>query len=246
MQFSFFEESIRLLFLNCNKNPGKFVKIFNRSDYLIGFNYCCTEKRFTHVSNSFKRILGYDLDNILNSGNFSSKILHPHDKHLLEEYLKVIPALKNNPGNGTNLNSYKRTKCRAKHIKGYWKYFIIFTINYHNPRTKAFNKIGVIADEHMRQHLMLNSGNLDDLPISFVNFESESTNRDYKERNVAVSPRESQILELISRGIIAKNIAKKLNISLNTVITHRKNLLFKFNVRNTAEMIRKAAKIMLI
>jgi DNA-binding CsgD family transcriptional regulator len=63
---------------------------------------------------------------------------------------------------------------------------------------------------------------------------------------MAVSPRESQILELISKGIIAKNIAKKLNISLNTVITHRKNLLSKFNVRNTAEMISKAAKIMLI
>ncbi len=61
-----------------------------------------------------------------------------------------------------------------------------------------------------------------------------------------ISPRESEILKFISEGIIAKEIARKLNICLSTVITHRKNLIHKFHVHNTAELIKKATKLMLI
>jgi DNA-binding CsgD family transcriptional regulator len=51
---------------------------------------------------------------------------------------------------------------------------------------------------------------------------------------------------MIGEGQIAKEIASKLNISPNTVITHRKNLISKFNVRNTAQLIKKASQMMLI
>lgn len=46
--------------------------------------------------------------------------------------------------------------------------------------------------------------------------------------------RETQILKLIVYGNINKQIADKLNISLNTVLTHRKNILSKTGIKTTS------------
>ena len=53
------------------------------------------------------------------------------------------------------------------------------------------------------------------------------------------TPREHDVLELLERGLCAKEIASRLYISETTVITHKKNLKKKFNVKNTAELISK-------
>jgi len=55
-----------------------------------------------------------------------------------------------------------------------------------------------------------------------------------------LTPRESEVLECLVRGFAVKEIAAKLFISRNTVITHKKNLKEKFNARNTVDMIAKA------
>ncbi|MGD1891901.1 MAG: response regulator [Cyclobacteriaceae bacterium] len=52
--------------------------------------------------------------------------------------------------------------------------------------------------------------------------------------------REKEVLALIVEEYTTQEIADKLFISLNTVETHRKNLLHKLNVRNTAGLVRSA------
>lgn len=49
-----------------------------------------------------------------------------------------------------------------------------------------------------------------------------------------LSPREVEVLVLIVRGFINKEIAEKLNISVTTVISHRKNITEKLNIRSVA------------
>lgn len=49
-----------------------------------------------------------------------------------------------------------------------------------------------------------------------------------------LSAREVEVLVLLVRGFINKEIAEKLNISLTTVITHRKNLTEKLHIRSVA------------
>lgn len=56
----------------------------------------------------------------------------------------------------------------------------------------------------------------------------------------ALTKRELEILQQIAYGHTSADISKKLFISKNTVETHRKNLLTKLNVKNTAEMIKIA------
>lgn len=52
--------------------------------------------------------------------------------------------------------------------------------------------------------------------------------------------REQQILKLIAQEMTTQEIAAHLHISLNTVDTHRKNLLGKLGAKNTAGLIRIA------
>lgn len=54
--------------------------------------------------------------------------------------------------------------------------------------------------------------------------------------------REKEVLHLIADGLTNPQIAEKLFISLNTVDTHRKNLLAKFETNNTASLIKLAGK----
>lgn len=52
--------------------------------------------------------------------------------------------------------------------------------------------------------------------------------------------REKEVLHLIAEGLTNPQIAEKLYISINTVDSHRKNLLTKFETSNTASLIRNA------
>ncbi|MCP4121029.1 MAG: response regulator transcription factor [Bacteroidetes bacterium] len=56
----------------------------------------------------------------------------------------------------------------------------------------------------------------------------------------SITAREMEILQLIAMGMTSGEIAKKLFISKNTVETHRKNLLGKLNVKNTAALLKFA------
>lgn len=59
---------------------------------------------------------------------------------------------------------------------------------------------------------------------------------------VALSNREIEVLQLIAKEFTTKEIATHLFISENTVETHRRNLISKLNVRNTAGLVRYAVE----
>lgn len=62
------------------------------------------------------------------------------------------------------------------------------------------------------------------------------------ETNVSLSPRERQILKMISDGMTTKEIATQLFISIPTVETHRANLMTKTEARNVAGLVRFAMR----
>lgn len=61
-----------------------------------------------------------------------------------------------------------------------------------------------------------------------------------------LSKRELEIVELITEGLTANEIADKLCLSVHTVSTHRKNIFRKLGVRSTAELVRHAMSAALI
>ena len=52
-----------------------------------------------------------------------------------------------------------------------------------------------------------------------------------------LSPRESEVLQLVLEGMTSQEIAERLNISLRTVKMHRGNIMAKVRVRNVAELV---------
>lgn len=59
-----------------------------------------------------------------------------------------------------------------------------------------------------------------------------------------ISAREKEVACLIAEGLSTKAISERLNISFNTVETHRKNLLAKLEAKNSAELIYKVGRYM--
>ena len=57
-----------------------------------------------------------------------------------------------------------------------------------------------------------------------------------------ISDRELEIIALIASGNSNKEVAEKLFISTHTVTTHRKNILSKLGVKNTAGLVLFAVK----
>ena len=56
---------------------------------------------------------------------------------------------------------------------------------------------------------------------------------------IHLTERETEILHLIQKGLLSKEIAHKLQISIHTVNIHRQNLLHKLEAQNSIEAINK-------
>ncbi len=61
-----------------------------------------------------------------------------------------------------------------------------------------------------------------------------------KHNTFTFSDRELEVLELIAKGQTSKEISETLNLSIHTVIRHRKNMMGKAQVKNSSELIQLA------
>jgi len=74
---------------------------------------------------------------------------------------------------------------------------------------------------------------------------------EYNKRRVAslktsLTPREKEILQLITDGYTGQEIAQQLFISFSTVEHYRNNILLKMDAKNTAALIKKAMTLGLV
>jgi DNA-binding NarL/FixJ family response regulator len=76
----------------------------------------------------------------------------------------------------------------------------------------------------------------------YFSIEINSTKPAPVDETPTLTRREKEVLELISQGLTNKEIADKIFVSTYTIDTHRKNLLAKFEVANTAMLIKKASE----
>lgn len=243
MQLLLIEDILRSFFFHYNKRAEVFTTFFNHSEFIIGFNFCLSQKRFTHLSSSFKGILGYNVNNFICNGNYTS-FIHPQDVSIMKEYLETT-TFYNDP------YLIQRIRCRTRHIKGYWKHFILLSVAYRSCESQkcesnAYDKMGLFIDEHCKHQLVTFPGDEANHSAGTFTYGKNQSNDNRLEEIINVSPRELEILQLLGDGMIAKEIADKLNIGITTVITHRKNIITKFRVKNTAELIKKAGQLMLI
>ena len=85
------------------------------------------------------------------------------------------------------------------------------------------------------------------MAIDYVTqIESHQQVSDYTTTLIVVSTREIEVLQLISQGLTVKEIANELYLSTHTIISHKKNLIEKFEARNSIDLIVKAIRMNII
>lgn len=67
--------------------------------------------------------------------------------------------------------------------------------------------------------------------------------RQEEQPGVALSPRQREVLQLIAEGLSTKDIARRLDLSVKTVETHRTGLMKQLNVHEVTGLVRYALKL---
>jgi DNA-binding NarL/FixJ family response regulator len=83
-----------------------------------------------------------------------------------------------------------------------------------------------------------------DIVTEYINF--QKTPQSKKPEELRITQREKEVLQLIMEGLTTAQISEKLFVSQNTIDSHRKNLLSKLGVKNTAELVKLAIEKQLI
>ena len=77
---------------------------------------------------------------------------------------------------------------------------------------------------------------------SLINRIISDESYDVDNKNLLLTERERQILQMIAEGCTNNQIAEKLLISVRTVDTHRKNIMAKLNIHNVAGLVKYAIR----
>lgn len=147
-------------------------------------------------------------------------------KYILEDAFSISPqvfsALGQVPDVGSDLFDFYFTSPElfVKHLD----YFLprrqkVITVT-SSPRDDEANVLCANDDE---------STIIDSINAWFANIE-----RNAADHQDELSQREIDVLRLIASGMINKEIAESLGISINTVLTHRKNITNKLGIRSVS------------
>lgn len=208
---------------------SKFLKIQNTCEQLkntmIGI-YLIKEDRFMYCNQVFENMFGYRAQCLVQGGwkFWYSLIKNPHAE---EVKFKVIDFFKN-----STVKNELTLKYPIRDSTGNEK-FIQHELFHYNYRKKSFtlNYCFDISEKKEIENCLTHQ----------LGYKSLQRNNSIC---IPISLREKEVLKLIADGYSSKQIADKLCISNHTAISHRKSLIQKFEVKNTAQLIKQASKVM--
>lgn len=212
-------------------------------DSINGFIVVCdyTTGQYEYVSKGIRSHLGYDLEGYTKEEltNFIFSVIYErHQKFLLNSLLPtVFTYFKENSTIVTGMD-YRFTCClQVKNIYNTYMWYLIDTI------------IIAIDDNGFPLKTLITCTDIDKFKkddrvyFSILKKNKDSMyevmmegSEDESADEHRLTPREIEVINLISRGYTNKQIADKLCISLNTVQTHRKNLIKKTKCNGIAAL----------
>ncbi|WP_222852026.1 response regulator transcription factor [Cyclobacterium plantarum] len=191
--------------------------------YLMVSVFDLGKKKFLFHNDSFKNILGYSSEVMEKGGwEFWFQKIKPME---LSGIRQLIESLISNPD---CLNHIPPRNSYTYHIQDiFQKWYLI----------QHQVSLLIKSNNDLIISYLYNITHKERIEKVFSGFQLWSQNR-----NIEISNREREVLHLIGEGFSSKQIADKLYISIHTAISHRKHLIEKFAVKNTAQLIKEASK----
>jgi len=227
---------------------------------LIFYRYNLRDKSFEFVSRSFEEISGYKVEELFRKGvEFAKSIAHKDDINQIDKYFMRFSGNRFVP-KPIMANTSSNFELRVRNAKGFWIWIeLSLVLIEHGASNIALGFAKDITERKQFEKLLWKLIRTNTSPQTADIIKQEFNHylvEPYgKQGNVLVqskatsshgplekiTKRELEVVKLIGKGLSAKGIADHLNISIHTAISHRKNLISKFQVRNTAELMKQAS-----
>ena len=214
------------------------IQTFSRINQSCIFTVDVFKERYDFASDNFATIFGYNptwIKTIRKQGDLLEERIHPDDRaqlveHQIEhgQFIYSLPREQRN--DYQQIFQFRMLNVRQKYVNVISRHQVIQK----DKKGKAWIIMGVMD-------LSPDQTPMERIKRTVINRKTgEILASTVVPSNQQLTKREKEILLLIRRGFLSKEIAFKLNLSIYTVNNHRKNILAKLNVDNVIEAINRA------
>jgi DNA-binding CsgD family transcriptional regulator len=198
-------------------------------------------KKYLYVSENVTTVSGFDIDKIYSGGiEYLSEFYHPDD---VEKFPFIFRALADKI---SRLRADEILKCKLS-----YDYRVRFLNDNGNYNRILQDNIPLVVDDQRNIvygvivitniSLFKKTDSINYKVVSYTNEDQPLTILEGvvgKDTIEKISGREKEVIRLTANGLTEKEIADKLSISIQTVKSHRKNLIRRTGVKNSAELIK--------
>lgn len=202
---------------------------------------CCT-KKFVFVSNNIPQSYGIDSERLFINGHEPVlEIIHPGDIYYGLLVRKKIYSLLSSLSAEEKMKHKMVHEMRVKNVRG--EYIRIIEQEQAIELDKSGNiwlMLSVIDVDASHESEITKS--------HLYNFETgEQIFIDLSDTlEEPLTNRKLSVLQLMKQGLLSKEIANSLNVSINTINTHRQNILLKLKANNSIEAVNIAQRLGLL
>lgn len=217
----------------------KILSVFNVGDFYY-YIFNVLELKFDYISPEIRNVLGYEPEEFT-LGFYLEKI-HPDDKPVFLNFENTLRVFFGKLPKEKFFRYKVRYDYRVQRSDGSYARILhqVITINYSDDGG-ILHTFGVHTDI---SHLKTSN----QMSLALIGLEGEPSILDYPVQNYisneekVFTKREREILSLLWEGKESKEISEELGLSVDTVNTHRRNMLSKTDSKNAIELIRYAMR----
>lgn len=197
---------------------------------------------FDNVSESLQEVLGYEPQNFQLSDLI--EIIHPEDFQFVLQCEDRVAKFILNDIKPEDIFNYKFCyNFRQKRKDGVYRHFFLQTIVMNTQEDGGLLKVFGVHTDISNFGPVINRNlyfhGMNGAPSYCINDVWEGELLSNKTTTIDLSKRELEVANLMAEGLTAKQIAQRLHLAEETVITHRKNLLKKTGCKNAVELVAK-------
>lgn len=193
-----------------------------------------------------ENILGYETESFTgtNGIDFFMSLIHPEDyERVIKSYLQMLDKISSDSFDPENLYLHS-TIYRMRHADGHFLYFetrdVVIGFDEKGQASRFFG-LGFDRSKCVNKEISVLKGGLD---LTTLINTAKPVIEQFQNSNKLLTKREKEIVSLLAKGNSSKLIAEKLSISFHTVESHRRAILQKLGVANTAELISMSSQLL--